>query len=585
MKSFVIFLMMLLINSDVLSQRSAFFGLEVRNNALYPIGSEVKASTDQTHFALGDTIRLRIRTEDYTGVVVVKEIEYDASAGVKEKKRTSIIDSDSIGYYHVDFTECSSSNIVNCQLKISPYDNGLFVFYDKQEAPIERSAKFLPTTEDFNGVDAGYNAQSSQVGMQKRVEQWAIDLPRRSFLLVYDATKKTVHSIEKSKRWGRRRSPAAHIRGSASFVVVNVNPFRYTVATDHEVIDVVSEVDEGAQGVFGKQQGSTDTDEPDTATVSHSTGGSLSLLAQLEEGSRLEAEMEAFYERKSLEAVIDVDLLNAEFQIIDRRIAKHFQLSVFSTLAVEKKSSEWLNGLAETERQQGEDYARKITSGLQKLSSMKSLPYEIWTLPVQAGNHDVLRFTMQIGEQGKPTVKRTYDVNLFGGFKADFSSGLIFTGLHDAAYVLRTEMPANTNLSGGGASALPDTAAVNRIESQKTGTFDVGLGVMGHFYWRTAWFMTPAISLGAMTTSNSDIRYFGGVSLMFGQEQRLVLSAGIAAGAVNRLAAPYALGDPFVGPGPVPTVSVNKMKGFLGITYNLKARNTDVVKPDQCDCE
>lgn len=124
------------------------------------------------------------------------------------------------------------------------------------------------------------------------------------------------------------------------------------------------------------------------------------------------------------------------------------------------------------------------------------------------------------------SIKHSFNIEVLNGFKIDFSAGLFVSNLIDHKYVVLDD-----SIYGG-----TDTALIgSRLMRNKEGDYRLGLGSMGHAYFRWSKYVNMGINFGVGIMQDQNVNYLFGGSLMFGKEQRLILNGGLTGGYVNRL--------------------------------------------------
>jgi hypothetical protein len=160
--------------------------------------------------------------------------------------------------------------------------------------------------------------------------------------------------------------------------------------------------------------------------------------------------------------------------------------------------------------------------------------------------------------------KKTAEVVLqtAGGLKIDFSTGVFILGgrgefLGDTYYW--ENIDANTR---------------KIVKAERGSRLQLGIGALAHFYKRSYKPLKGAFSMGVSTTSGfDDLNFQLGPSLIFGNKDRLILTAGLALKSVRVLDKKLQVGVPYEkenSPDDIPTVSQFPKTGwFVGLTYNL----------------
>jgi len=174
--------------------------------------------------------------------------------------------------------------------------------------------------------------------------------------------------------------------------------------------------------------------------------------------------------------------------------------------------------------------------------------------------------------------KDAFTILLLPRFRITASVGIYASGLVDHSFVF-----INDSLVTGRSQAVaPDTTtrrlygARKRIERSNDGEWYslVGAAAFGHFEYRLHpnWGLGLTLGVGVQ---NSGPRFLLGPTVLIGNDQRFILSGGLATGRVVRLATGYgeghaaAIKDP--GTSQVPTRTVTATSWFFALSYNLKS--------------
>lgn len=195
----------------------------------------------------------------------------------------------------------------------------------------------------------------------------------------------------------------------------------------------------------------------------------------------------------------------------------------------------------------------------------------IYIQPIQVDNTDLTVIHIHFMGDDVP-IDRTIILKNKAGFKLDFSTGFIGTGLRDRNYRLFTRNDSS--------AIIPDDK----------GWFTIGFALLAHAYFRTGSRINFSLTSGfALNGSNQTVNYVLGASVPLGLEQRFIISAGLLFGKVQQLQAGYK-----VVPG---TLTIDSLQGsaysnyfykgisntgipminkwdysyFIGISYNLGA--------------
>ena len=106
---------------------------------------------------------------------------------------------------------------------------------------------------------------------------------------------------------------------------------------------------------------------------------------------------------------------------------------------------------------------------------------------------------------------------------------------------------------------------------KNSGDYDMAFGSTINTYMRMNSWVVPTLNFGAVITQNEKLQVLLGGGVILGKQERIIFSAGISMGKVDRIADGYQVGDSYnLGDsGNTPTQSQFKFGNFFGITYNL----------------
>ncbi|RYF89658.1 MAG: hypothetical protein EOO03_05525 [Chitinophagaceae bacterium] len=222
----------------------------------------------------------------------------------------------------------------------------------------------------------------------------------------------------------------------------------------------------------------------------------------------------------------------------------------------------------------------QIDSLQQQLGKIKDSLYSrrtVYMQPIQVQNSDlsVINLTFRSDKKSESDIHREITLKNKYGFKLDFSTGFLGTGLVDSNYkVLRAP-----NTGGDTSYIVPDSR----------GSFAVGFALLAHAYFRTGNRVNFAINTGLMLNgSNQTINYLTGLSVPLGLEQRFIISGGVAFGKVKRLVNYYTTKKMYapseLSLASTPVTEKWDRNWYLGVSYNLSSltkgkRNVVIAKP------
>ena len=180
--------------------------------------------------------------------------------------------------------------------------------------------------------------------------------------------------------------------------------------------------------------------------------------------------------------------------------------------------------------------------------------YEVTITPVE--NADVMKYG-----SGSKKVSFKVPVEVLGGFKIDFSTGLFVSNLIDHKYAITSDSILSAN----------DTLRGYRILRNEEGKIKLGLSAMMHLYYRFSSIINVGLNFGVGIIPDQSVSYLGGGSLIFGNENRFIISGGVMLGSVERLSS--LIKEKNLYPD-IPlqndlTVKELDFGWYLGISYNL----------------
>jgi hypothetical protein len=177
--------------------------------------------------------------------------------------------------------------------------------------------------------------------------------------------------------------------------------------------------------------------------------------------------------------------------------------------------------------------------------------------PIQVENRDFTQLAIRYTNDKNETTAREITLKNRRGFKIDFSTGFIGTGLVDENY--RVEPKPNSTDTGF-------------IRNDPKGNFAIGFALLSHAYFRTGKRVNVSLNAGLMLNGgNQTVNYITGVSVPLGLEQRFIISAGAAFGKVKTLTKGYEEDKSYRGILTTGVPYTDKWRGswFIGITYNI----------------
>ena len=164
-------------------------------------------------------------------------------------------------------------------------------------------------------------------------------------------------------------------------------------------------------------------------------------------------------------------------------------------------------------------------------------------------NIEMKRYTYGRLVTSNEEAKRTYQTS--DGFKIDFSLGLFGNFIVDELYTTKSVSIGNDTAFFKHSNGVVDrdsivsitAASRDSIIRDDRGKFNIGPAIFSHFYWRTGWDINFSATIGLAINQQALPRYLFGFSTLFGVDQRLVLSGGLACGPAKGLGAGLTEGD------------------------------------------
>jgi len=221
---------------------------------------------------------------------------------------------------------------------------------------------------------------------------------------------------------------------------------------------------------------------------------------------------------------------------------------------------------------------------------LKTLVDEIGNLLTLLKDLRPMAFTTLRAKNRDYLVVKTFDANntelstenirLSGGLKIDFSAGFVLTGLRDFSYILKdTSVKYQRDPNQ---TATTDTSG-NILIRENIGKRQVGVGILTHVYPRISSNYNLGLTIGLMSSTELDLRFMLGGSLMFsslfGSNNRVSLNGGVVWGKVKRLSNAYYEGYKVINNKPIfyaattpvstVTVPVTEHSWFFALTMNF----------------
>ena len=422
---------------------------------------------------------------------------------------------------------------------------------------------FLPTKEEYTNFATSPPLAGSQcVSLSINDDN---QKPRNVFL-VYDFAKNTIQFQNSSKQ--KKDKWVASIHDAVTMRVVNINTHRYTVEINSNASNLNIEAQNSFLASFQLPESGVEDISPDGVVNSTAEEATSLALDSLEMAAQLLPEMKSLYDNKLLASNLDMCLLEKEMQTIVRNIGKFFNMQNVTEATIKKKADELLTRVGEQDKEKALEYVQSIKQGAEFLARLNTLDNGFTSYPVQPKHNDILTFDLTIKE-GETVLldNRSYDIDLYGGWKVDYSTGLFFTGLQDNSFTLKD----TTYTELGTEDGMEETVVTKKqILQDKKGDFSPHLGAMAHFYYRSVDPVSFGFAIGAVSDLNANIRFMLGGSAIIGSRRRLSLNSGLAFGRVERLGTGLKVKQ-FISSelSDVPTLQVARTSWFLSLTFNF----------------
>ncbi len=210
------------------------------------------------------------------------------------------------------------------------------------------------------------------------------------------------------------------------------------------------------------------------------------------------------------------------------------------------------------------NWALKIGRTADLYEMVQNTPFSFSSFKIQVdGGDDEMKFNINGRRKNADYLPPSYDVRPFdleygvkvrGGWRIDFSGGLMASSLVDHSFNLR------------------DSLGFKSIIQNDPDAINYGPGALMHFYHKS--FMLGG-NLGVMLNNSSRLQYLVGGSVLLGDHQRLCLNGGMTFGQANRLAAGYETDQILIGANAnlitPPVVEKLDIGWYAGISYNFTA--------------
>ncbi len=191
---------------------------------------------------------------------------------------------------------------------------------------------------------------------------------------------------------------------------------------------------------------------------------------------------------------------------------------------------------------------------------------------------DLIKFSpvlIPIDTNNKDTVKNfcNWEVIVTNGFRLDYSTGVIISGLTDGSFGVVDTIYRKTKIVNNKDTVM--TINGKYYYKNQESRISYSLVSMMHLYWRAnAWLGIGAnIGIGLRNGVSTNIQFLGGASLIIGREQRFLLNGGVIVGTVKRIDDYYETHHVYeTTSNTVPLIDKTKFSWYVGLTYSLGTR-------------
>lgn len=215
-----------------------------------------------------------------------------------------------------------------------------------------------------------------------------------------------------------------------------------------------------------------------------------------------------------------------------------------------------------------------LTCSKKLIEQLYAVTFSNYLLPIDihGKNIDAVDITIEqysLAEPSKNPEVYPYRVWIKGGLKIDISGGVFITSLMDREYFTTDTMQI--------VNGTEQTYKIIHVKNK--GSYDFGFGSTINTTYRSAGWVNPTLSIGALFTVNQKFQILAGAGIILGKEERIVLHGGLTMGTISSLSkgfsadgkTSYDLGTS----GQVPLDNKFEFGHFFGITYNLSKIKTN----------
>lgn len=272
--------------------------------------------------------------------------------------------------------------------------------------------------------------------------------------------------------------------------------------------------------------------------------------------------------------IIDKSIWFNDIQYINSKLNQCFGLTDYSANGLLLSLNEYSKG---SEIKDKDELIHSIIISYATIQNYSILS----TSPIQIKDKDVLTYNLDFYKAGKKVETRDYSFLIKGGFKIDYSSGFAYSSLKDESYQIidkgtRTDTTFYRDKYNNTTDSITDITST-KLKGISLLNKDINIGVTAlmHFYSRTGTLVNWGGTFGFMLNTRAEFNYLLGGSLIFGQNQRFILSGGASIGQVNRLNPKYSTSEIYT-ENQLEQVSDSQLTikkwdigYFIGISYNL----------------
>ncbi len=369
-----------------------------------------------------------------------------------------------------------------------------------------------------------------------------------------------------------------------SFDLKNANPYKYKYVINHRFVDLYEGQGYNPLDSIGKvvpiKNAMTQNSEKNNDSIFQEHNSMSEFSTNFIKGKETANEEEDKTNIKNATKVlqksfndlkVNVDTYIVEISaedFLDKNkfdsIRKNFNTSYINLLSASQNIGNEAENFPETseyfskKQKPIDSISVKIKNEISKMYQLKLYNY-LLPIDINGKNIDVVEVTLERYDRSVANPipdKYVFNIWVKGGLKIDISGGVFLTSLMDKEYETKD-----------------DTGNNKFIYSKEKGDYDFGFGSMINLSLRGGSWVRPALSIGALFTTNQKFQILTGFGLILGKEERIVLHGGLTMGAVSRISDQYKTnGEISYDLGTEGTVATNNKFSFghfFGITYNF----------------